>query len=697
MTFWLKCHMSQKWHLSFHEWWLVLLQVWLGCRTRPSTVVNCCYLQQPLLTSKKKFWLVCAWDAWMMPGSCGGRQWRLSTGLFRWCRWCSHLGSPCYARCPVPGRGASVAGMAEVGSTFRGLALGPGEPASSRERAIQWLHGSALPDVKRGWTSLRRPLSPTGSLRMLCLQPAWRCCWKGPQPAQDLLPGLTSWIVGGPTALDTKPGSTPDLRQAGRLPKPIPDPEPSVPCAFGWRSRGIPQDLFLEHVGSVAPRLQGCAVNVGAAVAKNALITQRRAVAVTMSGCSEWNGLMHPASCHSPGMGGTHRTRLLVALAVWMAMMPGWRVGSLWRAWWSPSRFFQLTRWPFCWERGRTSVRAWGAGWCFPCSPSSLWRLCNRMEGDDTPQPASSSRPASDRPTACNALDFVAANHVDRWRRNHSMHEEADFAGAFTSYEEAMAAGGHALAEAWLHARLRVNDLRDRLRMSVSLRNHALKRKQESATAPAVRSMPDFIGGKLTTAYMRNGTALCGAYLCSDDLPNCQGAHKCAIALRTGRACGGRHPAMACYDKRFVPDAAEGSDPLTASGTGAAREPVFIMAGSPSGCRCYWGSCRLHRREEQGAGKQGYATAIKIHPIHSSSCSAPGGSRGWGKSWGALWPFGHCRWQGCAATNKGFWEWGRRSSLAGGVTPCWHVASISLSGGAPGSLLQAEAKWEGRS
>ena len=93
------------------------------------------------------------------------------------------------------------------------------------------------------------------------------------------------------------------------------------------------------------------------------------------------------------------------------------------------------------------------------------------------------------------------------------MQEEADFAGAFTSYEEAMAAGGHALAEAWLHARLRANDLRDRLRMSVSLRNNAQKRKQETATAPAVRSMPDFIAGKLTTAYMRNGTALCGAPL----------------------------------------------------------------------------------------------------------------------------------------------------------------------------------------
>ena len=231
---------------------------------------------------------------------------------------------------------------------------------------------------------------------------------------------------------------------------------------------------------------------------------------------------MHLVSCQSPGMGGTHQARLLMALAVWMAMtLPG-----------QPAR---------------------GDG------------LVHCGNHDEVPADSSSSRPVPDRPTACNALDFVAATHVDRWRRNHSMQEEADFAGAFTSYEEAMAAGGHALAEAWLHARLRANDLRDRLRMSVSLRNNAQKRKQETATAPAVRSMPDFIAGKLTTAYMRNGTALCGAYqlgLCSDDLPNCQGAHKCAIALRTGRACGGRHPAMDCYDKRFVPDAAEGSDPL---------------------------------------------------------------------------------------------------------------------------------------
>ena len=80
---------------------------------------------------------------------------------------------------------------------------------------------------------------------------------------------------------------------------------------------------------------------------------------------------------------------------------------------------------------------------------------------------------------------------------------------------------------------------------------------QETAT---VRSMPDAIAGKLTTAYMRDGTGLCGAYQlgrCQDDSSQCQGVHKCAIMLRTGRACGGSHPAQECFDKRFVPEPAK--------------------------------------------------------------------------------------------------------------------------------------------
>lgn len=91
---------------------------------------------------------------------------------------------------------------------------------------------------------------------------------------------------------------------------------------------------------------------------------------------------------------------------------------------------------------------------------------------------------------------------------------------------------------------------------------------QETAT---VRSMPDAIAGKLTTAYMRDGTGLCGAYQlgrCQDDSSQCQGVHKCAIMLRTGRACGGSHPAQACFDKRFVPEPAKREWPSSGSGSG---------------------------------------------------------------------------------------------------------------------------------
>jgi hypothetical protein len=56
--------------------------------------------------------------------------------------------------------------------------------------------------------------------------------------------------------------------------------------------------------------------------------------------------------------------------------------------------------------------------------------------------------------------------------------------------------------------------------------------------------MPDQLGGKVLTATLKNGKALCPEFL-ADECPNpaddCPfGAHLCAVLQQSGRACGGK-------------------------------------------------------------------------------------------------------------------------------------------------------------
>ena len=70
------------------------------------------------------------------------------------------------------------------------------------------------------------------------------------------------------------------------------------------------------------------------------------------------------------------------------------------------------------------------------------------------PRPSTSAGPASSsRMDAANALQVTAEAHVARWRSQHGMQSDADFGFAFAGYEEAVAAGGHHLAAAWVSVR----------------------------------------------------------------------------------------------------------------------------------------------------------------------------------------------------------------------------------------------------
>lgn len=69
------------------------------------------------------------------------------------------------------------------------------------------------------------------------------------------------------------------------------------------------------------------------------------------------------------------------------------------------------------------------------------------------------------------------------------------------------------------------------------------KARQE-AEAGASPQMPDQLGGKVLTATLKNGKALCPEFL-ADECPNpaddCPfGAHLCAVLQQSGRACGGK-------------------------------------------------------------------------------------------------------------------------------------------------------------
>lgn len=54
---------------------------------------------------------------------------------------------------------------------------------------------------------------------------------------------------------------------------------------------------------------------------------------------------------------------------------------------------------------------------------------------------------------AADTLQMAASAHVHKWRAQNGMGDDADFGFAFSSYEEAVAAGGHHLAAAWVAVR----------------------------------------------------------------------------------------------------------------------------------------------------------------------------------------------------------------------------------------------------
>lgn len=56
------------------------------------------------------------------------------------------------------------------------------------------------------------------------------------------------------------------------------------------------------------------------------------------------------------------------------------------------------------------------------------------------------------------------------------------------------------------------DEARERFSLASSLKARAAKLRKEAKETPAVRSMPDQIKGKVLSAYLKSGEALCGAF-----------------------------------------------------------------------------------------------------------------------------------------------------------------------------------------
>ena len=111
------------------------------------------------------------------------------------------------------------------------------------------------------------------------------------------------------------------------------------------------------------------------------------------------------------------------------------------------------------------------------------------------------------------------------------------------------------------------HEVKERFELTTAMRSRTQKRKAEAMAPSAEGAMPDEIQGKVLTAFMKNGAPLCSSFQtrsCIHQAGDCAKLHKCAVVLRTGRACGGSHAAYDCFDKRAVQAAPAAAGPAVA-------------------------------------------------------------------------------------------------------------------------------------
>ena len=129
-------------------------------------------------------------------------------------------------------------------------------------------------------------------------------------------------------------------------------------------------------------------------------------------------------------------------------------------------------------------------------------------------------------------------------------------------------------------------DVKKRFKLSQQFVEAAQQARQEAEAAPAPQ-MPDQLKGKVLTATLKNGKAICPDFQ-TDECPNpadaCPfGVHLCAILQKSGRACGGKHRAGICNIKRAV---------MAATAVPAAPKPSATLVPAAVGEKAKFGRKR---------------------------------------------------------------------------------------------------------
>ena len=129
-------------------------------------------------------------------------------------------------------------------------------------------------------------------------------------------------------------------------------------------------------------------------------------------------------------------------------------------------------------------------------------------------------------------------------------------------------------------------DVKKRLKLSQQFVEAAQQARQEAEAAPAPQ-MPDHLQGKVLTATLKNGKAICPDYQtdsCPNEADSCPfGVHLCAVLQKSGRACGGKHGAGVCRIKRAV---------LAETAVPAAPKPSASLVPAAVGAKAQFGRKR---------------------------------------------------------------------------------------------------------
>ena len=343
----------------------------------------------------------------LMPRNCGFQLWRSSTShgfwllqrspmAFRHCGlhhvWRSHV--------------HDVTKAVEV-FNFHGWGRGHAVPACQCQVVNLMLHGRGCSHGLRRWTGCWWQPTALARWQRMWHPWLWQRSWKGPLTGQDMPPRWGSFKHGMDSKGVTLFGRTQVF--GCRVGKPL----------YAMRGQGANdrwQDGFKRPKGHLDLCWQGVA-GVGHQLTMLARVAwQFGAPHASMTGSSGFAAPWRPRRLAISMFGRRHQCQLLPALVI--SALMGASLGS--KPYGEPCQ---------CMERRS--------------GPSSSSRREAHLPLQEDPA----------RWSATTALELAARERVFKWRVEHGLEEDSDFAFRWSSHEEAIASSGHSVAHEWLRIR----------------------------------------------------------------------------------------------------------------------------------------------------------------------------------------------------------------------------------------------------